>query len=388
MSTMLSIDERPSKFSEMIGNKTIMKTLRDLSKTGDYPNVMVFAGDSGTGKTTAALIIAALLVDSNPIINPDGTKDPNPLSSTTISIHEERFNNNVEFFNAANMDKAAVLSLEESASSLPLLTQSSVKCIVVDEAQALSSVAKGATLKFLEKKRKNVYIILCTMDLKSFDKSIRSRGQVFEFKPPLPSEIAENLFNILEKRGHLGDPEFGAGSSIPDEFLEKGLVTIAENCEGSVRQSVQLLQRCLSGEIYSQTDILREFGLLSSSETASLLQDLLKKNPRGLASLEQLDLKESFYLFWKILTDAYLFKVNPKDESDWKSNQSRELSKSENLESLLMVFDETEQALRGYFRPAVFLTRLAKYYLNFKDQGLKPESMQSASPPTRERSRA
>lgn len=385
MSELFSLEERPFSHDDIIGNKGVMKTFKEYSKTRQYPDVMFFAGDSGTGKTTLALLVSALLIDKNPVQTKEGHFDPNPESPTSIAIREEKFNNNVLFYNASTMDKNAVNALEDEVSMPPLLTASPIKILIIDEAQELGKAAKGSTLKLLEKKRKNVYIILCTMNLESFDKSIRSRGQVYQFKAPLPGEIADHLFNILDRRGLLGDEE-GNGSSIPDEFIEKGLLTIAENCEGSVRQAVQLLQRCVAGEIYSQADILKEFGILSNTETLSLLQDLLIKSPRGLASLELLDLKESFYLLWKILTDAFLFKVNPKDESDWKSNQSRELAKSPHLEKLLSVFDETEQALNGYFRPAVFLTRLAKYYL----EGTVPSVGQTFTLPaaTRERTRA
>jgi replication-associated recombination protein RarA len=75
---MFNLDYRPFSFDEMAGQKGIIDEMKKRSITMDFPKVMIFAGPSGTGKTTLSRIITALLNDPNPIVHSDGSKDPKP----------------------------------------------------------------------------------------------------------------------------------------------------------------------------------------------------------------------------------------------------------------------------------------------------------------------
>lgn len=344
---MLTVDQRPFKFSEMIGQKGIISEMKKRSKTMNFPEVMIFEGQSGTGKTTLAYIIASLINDPNPIINEDGSKDPNPESLSSKAVRSERFNRDIKLYDASSMGKDDVLSLGQSIQNAPLYDKN--KVIIIDEAQELSKAGKGVTLELLEKKRKGCYIILCTMNLDSFDKAVKSRGQVYTFRSPPPTQIAELLLDYTEKL------------KLPDdlvEFYEKGIFIIAENCEGSVRNALQNFERCVEGEFFTVKEIESEFSFISTDRMADLLLKIVKKDCSVIKDLKEFGTKDFFYKSMKALNNAFLYKTTGYIDASWKKAMAEQLG-SYDLESLLNYYFKVNEL--NYFQEDVYLFYLGKY---------------------------
>jgi DNA polymerase III gamma/tau subunit len=250
---MLALNQRPFSWDDICGQKTITQEMKKRSLNRDFPSVLIFGGDSGTGKTTTALIIAALLNDENPLQG-EGCLNPNPESPESKAILSETFNMSCSMYDASRMAKEDVLRLEETVSSSSMFGGKRV--LIIDECQELSKASKGVTLKLLEKKRQDAYIILCTMTPDALDKSVRSRGLYYQFKSPSSFDIAEYLFKLTEQ----------FGKDVPDSFISEGLIAIAENSEGSVRMAVQNLEWCLARELYTAEEIQGAFGFLSNTK--------------------------------------------------------------------------------------------------------------------------
>lgn len=357
---MFSLNYRPSKFSEMVGHASIIKEMTKSSIDMSYPQVMLFEGATGTGKTTLALIIAALLTDRNPLKNDKGTFDPNPDSPSTKSIRDEKFNRDVYMFDASSMGKDDVAGIEDLLGTAPLYDPK--KVVIIDEAQELTKAGKGVTLKLLEKKRKNVHLILCTMNIDAFDKAVKSRGQQYKFKPVSSSDIASYLFNVIQSVGKL--------ESIPEDFLQKGLFTIAENSAGSVRQAVQCLERVLNSEIYTEEAIRSEFGFISEESQNIILNKLLLKDGSALQDMEGIELKEFFYKTYKILMTAAVYSVSGYVKESWQEASAKKLMASPNLVPLLEAFSETDNGA-DYFKPSLFQYKLFQY-LRVRPNGRVP----------------
>ena len=128
---MLTQTLRPFSWNDIVGQKGIVKEMKKRSKTMDFPEVMLFEGASGTGKSTMAFIISALLSDKNPIVHKDGTKDPNPESLSSKAILDMKFNRDVIYKDASNMTKEDVLALQRDISNAPMYD--GVKVVVIDE---------------------------------------------------------------------------------------------------------------------------------------------------------------------------------------------------------------------------------------------------------------
>jgi DNA polymerase III gamma/tau subunit len=361
---MFSIEERPFSFHDMVGQKGIRSELLECSKDNSFPSVMIFSGPTGTGKTTSAFITAALLNDKNPIIHDDGTKSPNPESSVSKSILNERFIGDVRFYDASGMGKDDVLKLEDQVSHNPTIYKNTV--VIIDEAQELSHAGKGAVLKLLEKKRKNVYFILCTMNINSLDKAVQSRGSLYNFRKINAEDTSNYLFNLLDKIGKLDE--------VPEYFLEKGLFLVAENADGSVRQAVQNLERCLKGKFFTEKEINKEFNFISQEKLQNVVFQLLNKEESSMKNIVDLE-SEIFYLkSFVILSDAIKYKYNKNlnSKDKWKEPFLKKIFSHPNLKSLYGTYiTMRNNGLFPKFNEPIFIYYLDDYL--DKKVSIKPE---------------
>jgi len=247
------------------------------------------------------------------------------------------------------MGKDDVVSIEKIVSVSPMYDKN--KIIIIDEAQELSKASKGATLKLLEKKRKNIYFILCTMDAKSIHKAVRDRCQQYKFKKVDTISISEYLFKILE----IEDPN----EEVPEVFVTEGLTTIADNSDGSVRNALQHLERCLIGKFYTNEEIVHEFGFVSEEVMFSMIFKLLKKDVTVLSELKKIDMKEFFFKSRKILTDGMIYKMTGTSESEWKIANAKKIAKFDTVLDILNSYSKI--SLMPYFNESVYLYSIINY---------------------------
>lgn len=352
---MLAITERPFSFDLLCGQKGIVSELKKASLNPKVPGkgfseVMFFIGESGTGKTTLAYIVAALLNDPNPI-NKGTHFDPNPESPESKAILSETFNRNTSFYDASRMSKEDVLKLEEVVGSSSMFGGSTV--LIVDEAQELSKTSKGIFLRLLEKKRNNAYIILCSMTPIVFGKAERSRGSVYTFRSPTVTEIATNLFNLIERKK----------ITVPDEFIGEGLFLIAENCEGSVRMSISMLERCLKGELFNAEEIAKEFGGMTIEKLGDIMFSVIKKEQKSFEIVRNQDPKEFFFSSYRFLTDCLIFLRTGTSDAEWKNDQyQRFIGCEAQLFDLFLIYSDVERNLRTAFNSSYFFCKLSEYY--------------------------
>lgn len=372
---MLTQTLRPFSWDTIVGQKGIVREMKKRSKTMEFPEVMLFEGASGTGKSTMAFIISALLSDRNPIIHEDGTRDPNPESPSSKAIIDMKFNRDVIYKDASNMNKEDVLALQRDIANAPM--HDGVKVVIIDEAQNLGFSSKGATLTLLEKKRKNTYLILCTMDIDKLDKAIRSRASVYTFKSPSSSDIAELLMTYTDEN-HLNLPF----DDSMREFYEKGIFMIAENCEGSVRMAVQNFERCVQGEFFTVGDIEREFSIISSDKLSDIVVKLCQGKPEAVKEIKDFGAKDFYYKLMKTLGDAYLYSKTGYLDAPWKKSLAMKLS-SYDLYSIISELQKSE--LNGYFREDLFFTSLVKAFFDRREARIPDGVTPSKTPSPRGR---
>lgn len=356
---MLSKKYRPFKFSDVVGQDFIISELKKRSINMNYNDVLLFSGPSGVGKSTAARIVAALLNDPNPLINPDGTKDPNPESPSSRSILEERFDRDVHFFDASTMGKEEMIKLKGFLSMAPMYDKN--KIIIMDEAQALTSAGKGIALDLLEKKRKNIYLILCTMDIRAFDKALVSRCTPYYFRYIKPIDIGEYLINVLDNEGLL--------DNVPDEFIDKGIFAITENVYGSIRSALQILDRVILNDVWDEKTLFNEFALLTETKTKEFICKLLKKDKSFFNDIKDLeDSKFLYYKLRKVMMGAAIYCISGYAEQSWMKAGYDSFLEYKEFDNLLNVFAKTDEKMT-FFSETTFFMNLLKYYRN------KPEKI-------------
>lgn len=387
---MISLDIRPHTFDDMIGQKRIISEFKSLSKNMSFPPFMIMEGPTGTGKTTASLIIAQLLNCENPIVDSEGNKSPCQKCEPCLDIVNEKFSLETKRIDCSDMGKDDVLKLKDKLSIRP--AYSNKRVLILDEAQNLSSSsARGALLLLLEKKYTDCYLILNTMDISKFDAAIIKRTQHYKFKKITEDDIGEYILNKIAK---LVDPD---ETLIPIEFYapNSALNTIIKNSQGSVRAVLQDFERCINGKIFTNEAVIEEFGYCTLELADTLLLYLLDKNPIFFHEYNKYDNnkkenKEFFFNFfmmsWSALIRAEIFLLNPTViDSDFMENKMKRLSSHKNLHELLSVFSSIQTKLKGYNDSKVFLSEIILYYRSMPNGVTK--SIEAPSPPIRRRER-
>lgn len=222
---------RPSSFEEVVGQGPTLDILRTLLRSGEvFHRSYVFAGPSGTGKTTVARILARAMLCS------DRTEAGDPcgqcetcealLSGSSIPSFRE--------MDAANNSGAD--NIRSIVSSLDYYVMGGGERIIylIDEAHRLSNQAMDALLKPMEdtvpgSSDKRLVCLFCTTELHKLRGTIKGRSMVFSVKPPTHDQAVSRLQYICEAEGL--------------EYEDKALSLIFEFGKGHLRDMVTALER-------------------------------------------------------------------------------------------------------------------------------------------------
>lgn len=323
---MFSQTERPFHLDDIVGHKLIVHEMKEHSKKLTFPPVMLFKGVTGTGKTTMARLVSAIIADKNPIVSEDGVRNPNPESPVCQTILNETYSGNVKYFDCSVVSKDGVRDLKQSLATRTI--GGGNKCYILDEFQELNSHSRGAVLNLLEKPYKNTTLILTTMNPEKIDQAILSRCVPYDFKSPSEDDLAEYLYNTTLK----------TGVQTPDSFIEDGLYTIADNSNGSIRLAMQYLQRCLDSKLFTEETICSELGLISKKTLDDLCSRLfVQRDYKTIFELKKYDASTVYYRARSILLNAHLYKYTNKAVHSWQKGLYEKL-KNAPLEDLVRAF--------------------------------------------------
>lgn len=213
---------RPIRFDEVVGQKHIIKILKNAVSEKRISHAYVFSGLRGIGKTTIARIFAKS-------VNCELTKDGEPCNvcRNCLSIINEETTDVVELDAASNNGVDQMRDILEKVNFLPSTLNK--KVYIIDEAHMLSTAAFNALLKTLEEPPAHVIFILATTEPYKIPTTILSRCQRLDFKQLTTHEIIEMLTRVVEKEN----------IKITDEALR----AIAETAEGAMRDALSILDQ-------------------------------------------------------------------------------------------------------------------------------------------------
>ncbi len=296
---ILALKYRPQEFKDLIGQEVMAQTITNAIKLGKTPNAYLLTGIRGVGKTTTARLIAKAL-------NCEKNKDVKIKCSTEnfCGTCTEIINSN--HIDILEMDAASktgiddVRELIENSKYSP--TSANFKIFIIDEVHMLSKQAFNGLLKTLEEPPQSLKFILATTEVRKIPVTILSRCQRFDLKRVSIDQLCKHLKQIsINEKG-----------KITDEAIK----LIARTAEGSVRDSISLLDRALVSQSINAEDFIEEqdvremLGLADKSKVISLFKDVLSGNEKeALQSLSNLiengldaknflnDILEVLYLF-------------------------------------------------------------------------------------------
>lgn len=264
---------RPKKIADLH-----LASVRDhflsLMKSGTFPQVFLFAGSKGTGKTSTARIVAAMLNDpineeavkeiffekkaaKRPLQEPDskGELTSKIFTGTSYVVHE--------LDAASNRGIDDVRALKERVHLPP--QEGMLSVYILDEVHMLTTEAFNALLKILEEPPTHVVFILATTELDKIPATVVSRAQVIRFSKAGVDEIESAVKRIVKSE------KITAEDSV--------LTAIAEQADGSFRDAVKLLEMISQvGPVTTETaePILH---LSLNNQISTLIATLLAKDP-------------------------------------------------------------------------------------------------------------
>ena len=359
---MLANIERPRTLNDVVGQDSIVKTLKGYIKNNKIPNVMFFIGQSGAGKNTLANIIASTIVCDHPVKEEDGSYSPCLTCPSCQDIIQEKFQKSVSVYNGSDITADAIRKIENDLDFISL--DNKPKVMIVNESQLVKEMRR--LLEIIERERSNVYFIFTSTDRTKFSspngknnkdqeiQALRGRGAYFDIKPISTSVIQEYLFNLLEKN----DPE----GKIPDIFLTEGLSVIAENANNNLRLAINDFNQALMGELYDSESLRSLLGYQDEKENTTILYNLSIKNKNIMTTLSSLDLSTFFVYSWKILSSITIQSLTGGTSKEaWQDKLSKGIIASGNFDKLLEVYSKTNELCNGYFSDNVFLSNLYQY---------------------------
>ena len=296
---ILALKYRPQEFRDLIGQEVMAQTITNAIKLGKTPNAYLLTGIRGVGKTTTARLIAkALNCEKN--IKSDINCSENNFCSTCKQIINSNHIDILEMDAASKTGIDDVRELIENSKYSP--TSAKYKIFIIDEVHMLSKQAFNGLLKTLEEPPPSLKFILATTEVRKIPVTILSRCQRFDLKRVSIDKLCVHLKNIATKEK----------GKITDDAIK----LIARTSEGSVRDSISLLDRALisqsldEGKSIEDHDVRKMLGLADKSKVISLIKDALSGNENGaLSTLKELiengidaknflnDILEVLYLF-------------------------------------------------------------------------------------------
>ena len=279
---------RPQKFSEVVGQEHIIKTLQNAIKLNKVAHAYLFCGPRGTGKTTLAKIMAkAMNCEHGPTIEPCCECD------VCQGIAKGIISDVVEIDAASNNGVEDVRAIRDTVKFLPSVGK--YKVYIIDEVHMLSQAAFNALLKTLEEPPAHVIFILATTEPYRLPKTILSRCQRFDFSSISLEDTLKRLRIVAQDENI--------------KISEEALHQIAISAEGGMRDALSIFDQCISysvNEEISLDDVLAISGNISYIKMIELLNNCANNESANCITLLDNIIKEGKEVP-RIVNDLILF---------------------------------------------------------------------------------
>ena len=316
---------RPLRFDEIVGQEHIVKTLKNELRNDRVGHAYLFNGGRGTGKTSAAKILARAVNCLNP-------KDGEPCNECVVckAALDGSLTDIVEMDAASNNSVEDVRAIRDEVNFLP--TVAKYRVYIIDEVHMLSTGAFNALLKTLEEPPAHVKFILATTEPQKLPATILSRCQRFDFKKISNDNIEKRLNFVCEQ------------SNIDITAEAKKLIAIL--AEGAMRDALSILERCMQEEGKITEELVKELvGIPKTESVNKITKSILEKDTEmALQTINEViaegkDINNFLWEIIKYVKDILIFKTNAQLEiySEKEKNNIKQLADSTTKEKLISI---------------------------------------------------
>ena len=246
---------RPRTFDEMCGQDHITQILKKQCAENRVSHAYLFCGTRGTGKTSAAKILAKAVNCEHPV-------NGNPCNecSACRSIDNGSATDVLEIDAASNNRVDNVRDLRDEVVYPPSVLKKRV--YIIDEVHMLTDSAFNALLKTLEEPPEYVVFILATTELNELPPTVVSRCIRFDFSRINPETVKDRLLFVAGQENISIEPDAAD--------------LISELADGAMRDGLSLLEAVSNGSsgTITREDVQNTLGIAGDESVCSLLRSV------------------------------------------------------------------------------------------------------------------
>jgi len=340
---------RPQSFEDVVGQEHITKTLQNALLQEKFSHAYLFSGPRGTGKTSAAKILAkAVNCEHAPVAEPCNK------CASCIGITNGSISDVIEIDAASNNGVDEIRDIRDKVKYAPSSVK--YKVYIVDEVHMLSIGAFNALLKTLEEPPKHVVFILATTEPHKIPLTIISRCQRFDFRRITTQSIVGRMKTVIAEQQVIVD--------------DQALQVVARAADGGMRDALSLLDQAISfseGEVRLE-DVLTITGSVSQTFLTDIVKAIDKQDIQ--AALKTLDdllnhgkdpvrFIEDLIFYYR---DMLLYQTAPQLEEalerDLVDENFAELAKSTErniIYEIIDILNKSQQEMKWTNHPRIFL---------------------------------
>lgn len=317
---------RPQKIEDLdIDN--VRESLGKIVASGEIPHAFLFSGPKGTGKTSAARILAKVV---NCLGNEKKYGEPCNKCNQCKSITKGSNIDVIELDAASHRGIDDVRALRGAVKLAP--ASSRKKVYIIDEAHMLTTEAANALLKTLEEPPDHVMFILATTNPEKLIETIKSRVTNIIFKKATEKEVERSLAKIAKG----------------EKLKDKGAITlIAKKADGSFRDGAKILEELVTQKIKLNTKDADEFLFKKKTfNIEELLTHLAERNTKE--ALKEIEGAVNAGVSLEIYTSAILKRLRSAllNKVGLEGEEYAELNKKEII-ILIRLFVSAASELKG-----------------------------------------
>ncbi len=251
---------RPLTFADLVGQDAVVRTLTAAIEGGKLAHAYLFSGPRGSGKTSAAKILARCI---NCVNGPTATPDNScencraMLAGTALDV--------LEIDAASNRGIDEIRALREAVKFAPAAMR--MKVYIIDEAHMLTKEGANAFLKTLEEPPPHAVFILATTEPERLPVTILSRCQRYAFRRIAVPVMIEKMKQVAR----------GEKIAVGDDAL----AAIAYRADGGLRDALTMLEQLAAysgGSAASAETLDLAFGSTGRTFAQALVAATLERN--------------------------------------------------------------------------------------------------------------